>query len=849
MRMQSFQDKLWNKTRQTLEHAEPNIPIMGIFGLAGFPLFYYIWSYVFPQAYESLEFRLIIALLSIPWVLYPRLSYWFKSLFPAYMIISLWVMIPFFFCFMLLKNDWSLVWAMSTMAGLFLLILLINDWALTTMLISSAYIVAQIAVSLLDETTAGYAAFQPEYIPIFLFGIVGSIIFSHKKQIAQQSKISLLHSLSGSIAHEMRNPLSSITNAMGSIQAILPDKPGVRENSSHYNLSRSGLISLHNVIDESSEIVSRANTIIDSILASMQGKSIDPVNFKRLSAKTAISYALNSYSYASREEKELVHNATTDDFEFFGDKDLFSYVIFNLLKNALYYQDSANFRIDIFSVRNSLENSITIRDTGPGIPPGKLEKIFDSFYTSGKKGGIGLGLAFCRRVIEAFGGKILCNSKEKEWTEFTITLPLYNSKETERIKKGALSQKNILVVDDDATTRIVHSKHFTDWGCSADQAINGSAAVQHILEKQYDLVLMDIEMPVLQGDDAVKQIRSARNSNKSLEHYYKNVPIIGISSLSGKVGKQRALTAGMNDFKQKPLKKEDIVSLFEQYFFSEKNPVVFESSDFLVNATILIVDDNMTSRKFMSIMLERMGARTIQAENGQQAIDCLEDKSVDLVLMDMEMPVMSGVEATKTIRSGIPFTRFTRFKELPIIALTGNTDQANVELVRQSGMNAHLGKPVSKEDLLSVFSLWLSTKPSQSISFTSPENTKTMDTILNKLEQEAILNKDTIEVLRETGGNELLVQLIDIYVDDSKKIIAGIVEANNNRDNHALNQLSHTLKGSSGSVGAQKMHIFATHLNQLSKNGEKNDYSEWVSFLNRIFEDTIKEFESLKKSC
>ena len=850
MTKQSLQDMLWAKTRNTLEHAEPNIPVMGIFGLIGFPLFYYVWAYIFPQPYENLGFRLIIALLSIPWVLYHRLPSHFKAIFPVYMIISCWIMIPFFFSFMLLKNEWSMVWAISTMAGLSLLILLLNDWVLLAVLIVSAYAAAEISVSFLDGYTTGYADFQLEYIPLFLFGIVGSIIFSHKRQIAQQSKISLLHSLSGSIAHEMRNPLSTITNAMGSIQTILPDKPKAGEHNSHYNLSRSGLISLHSVIDESSEIVTRANKIIDSILASMQGKSIDPANFKRLSVKTTANYAINSYSYASRDEKELIHDSTTDDFEFFGDKDLFSYVIFNLLKNALHYKNIPGFRIDFFSIKGPVNNIIKIRDTGPGIASGKLQMIFDSFYTSGKKGGIGLGLSFCKRVIEAFGGTIVCDSKEKEWTEFTITLPYYSSRKTEKLKKIALSEKKILVVDDNATTRAFHSKLLTEWKCLVDQAINGVAAIQNITDKEYDLVLMDIEMPVLDGDEAAKQIRSEIDTNATLEYYFKNVPIIGISSLPQESGRKRSINSGMNDFIPKPLTKNDIINLFEKYFFSEKNPVIYEASPCLEESIILLVDDNTTSRKFMSIMLERMGAHVIQAENGQEAIECLEQKPVDLVFMDMEMPVLNGVEATRIIRSGKPFTRFSKFRELPIIALTGNTDSKNIAIVKQSGMNAHLGKPVSKDDLVSVFCHWLKDKTSESSlpNNHSTANTTAMDTLLKDVEKEQILNPETIEMLRETGGNELLEELIRIYIDDAQKLIDGIVEAEKNNDNHALNQLSHTLKGSSGSVGAQKMHVFATHLNHLSKIGDQKDYSQWVSSLHRIFEETIVEFENLKTS-
>lgn len=111
----------------------------------------------------------------------------------------------------------------------------------------------------------------------------------------------------------------------------------------------------------------------------------------------------------------------------------------------------------------------------------------------------------------------------------------------------------------------------------------------------------------------------------------------------------------------------------------------------------------------MSIILERMGAHVVQAENGEQAITSLEENDYDIVFMDMEMPVMNGVNATQMIREGKCFKRFNRFREIPIIALTGNTDAQNIALTKQSGMNAHIGKPVSKDELVKALSFWLDT--------------------------------------------------------------------------------------------------------------------------------------------
>ena len=348
-----------------------------------------------------------------------------------------------------------------------------------------------------------------------------------------------------------------------------------------------------------------------------------------------------------------------------------------------------------------------MRDTGPGIPASKKDKIFDDFYTSGKESGIGLGLSFCKRVLTSFGGQIVCNSKENEWTEFILHFPLYNSKVTEDLKKEVLHTKNILIVDNSPSNRLIADKYFSEWHCNTKLAENGAQALSMLARQSFDLILMNLEMPVMTGDDVARRIRQKKHNTPSFAASYKEIPIIGISALPETEAKQRILSSGMNEFIPQPLEKKSILPLFEKYFFSETQPVIYSTDLILDNAEVLIVDDNLTSRRFMSFILERMGAHVTQAENGEEAIQCLEKNDYEIVFMDMEMPVLNGVNTTQMIREGKCFKRFTKYREIPIIALTGNTDDENIALAKQSGMNDHMGKPVSREDLAKVLSIWL----------------------------------------------------------------------------------------------------------------------------------------------
>ena len=703
-----FYKKLTSKVLVAFERAEPSIPIIGLFSVIGFPLFYFIWSYLLPQPYENLSYRLINAFISVPFLFYRHFPKKFKKYFSVYFFIGLLLLLPFFFSFMLYKNAWHITWFISNLIALFLLIMLLDDGELIFLLIIAGYSLAFFTVWALDGKIL-FTYFQWMYIPTFLFLLFGGAIASHRKQLANQTKISLLHSLSASIAHEMRNPLNSIINAMGSVQSILPDKPGRDETDSNYTLSGSGLINLHNVVEESTTTVLRANKIIDSILADMQGKSLDLKTFKRVAAKESIQSAVSSFSYDAPEDRKLIKNLAKTDFDFFGDKDLLIYILFNLIKNALYYKAKPGLTLEITTETGLTGNTIRVRDTGPGIPAPKRERIFDSFYTSGKESGVGLGLSFCKHVVTSFGGHITCDSKENEWTEFTIHLPFYNSKTVEQLKKEILHTKNILVVDGSPVNRLVDEKFLNEPTCNIEHAENGAQALSILSRKRFDLILMDIDTPVMKGDEAARHIRMGKHIGKKHAAGYKNIPIIGISAFPEPELKQRVLDAGMNGYIAKPLTRKHLLSLFEDYFFSENKQVINVNDIILENRNVLIVDDNLTSRKFMSFILERMGAHVIQAENGKQAITCLEENDCDIVFMDMEMPVMNGVNATQMIREGKCFKRFTKHREIPIIALTGNTDAENIALSKQSGMNAHLGKPVSKDELVKILSIWLAT--------------------------------------------------------------------------------------------------------------------------------------------
>ncbi|NTW75099.1 MAG: response regulator [Chlorobiaceae bacterium] len=834
--------KLKQKINAVLEHAEPNLPIIGLFGTIGYPLFYLVWKYLIPQPYENLALRLAEAVVSLPWLFHRHLPKKLKEFFPLYFVISVPVLLPFFFHYMMLKNEWSVTWAMSSMACLFLLVLIINDWLFICTYTLAGFAMAYAAVYATDGHVS-YTYFQIEYIPTYLFAFFGCLIANHKRHNALQTKMSLMRSLSGSIAHEMRNPLSSITNALGTVQSIIPDKPDKHDAQQTFNLSYSCLVRIHEVIGESLSTIKRGNKIIDSILVTLQDSIMDINNFKKVAAKQTIQAAIANYGYNDMREKELIVDATTINFDFLGDKDLLIYVLFNLLRNALHYKDKPGFKIEITTRKGITTNHIRVRDTGPGIPQGKRELIFERFYTYGKSGGNGLGLSFCRRVVESFGGTITCDSEEGQWTEFIISLPAYTSKASNDLKREVLKSRRILIADDQISNRLLLTKFLSEWNCIIDEAVDGKQVVDLVAKKRYDLIFMDFEMPFITGDRAVSMMRHRLDIEPELARHYTQVPVIGITALPMSEALPRASACGMNEVLAKPLKCMDINKVLERYFFSEIPLLSDDLGEALSKSRILLVDDNETSRKFMCMILEHYGCTIGQADNGLAAIRLLEQRDFDLIVMDMEMPVMNGVETAQAIRKGEGLSRFMNFREIPIIALTGNTDPASIARVKDAGMNHFLSKPIFREKLVASIADWLnygSATGETTEKAATNSATPSMAT-WEELCNEHILDFAVIDGLTEVTGNELRISLLEVFIREAETLIEALAQAASVGNLELIEQLSHTLKGSSGSMGAARLFVLSRHLNDLSRNGRWPDHENWAVIMKNTFEQTAEE--------
>jgi two-component system CAI-1 autoinducer sensor kinase/phosphatase CqsS len=365
---------------------------------------------------------------------------------------------------------------------------------------------------------------------------------------------------------------------------------------------------------------------------------------------------------------------------------------------------------------------------------------------------------------------------------------------------------------------------------------------------RYDLIFMDFEMPLMNGDNVVKVIRSAQDIDPALAFHYLQTPIIGITSLPEAEATFRGRKCGMNEVLAKPIRRTDIKKIIEKYFFSELSFIKNDQEDVIVGKRILLVDDNETSRKFMSMVLKHYGCTVEQAIHGRDAINALEQEDFDLVLMDVEMPVMNGIEATKAIRSGEYFNRFSFFNTIPIIGLTGNTDEQSSLKMKEAGMNYHLGKPVFKDELISAIAVMLKNhtyrnKPMNSKNSLEPEQNEAM--FWEAIKNEKMLDLSTINSLKEIGGEELIESLFETFITDCDKLVKELAEAGVRKDIKQFDQILHTLKGSTGSIGANKMYVLSKYLNEGSHKGKWPKNESWMKIFKEVYDETVKELQNL----
>ncbi|WP_111655721.1 sensor histidine kinase [Isoalcanivorax indicus] len=424
-------ERLRRSLNESIHYSRYNAPMIGVLGVITFPLYYYVWLYLFPQAYENLPLRLIGMIICVPLLLYGR---WPKKLapyFPAYWILFLLYTLPFFFTYMLLRNDLSMIWSMSTMAALFFLVLALYDWLLVILVALLGSLLGWAAFLMTsDADTVALATLYIQQLPIYAFVIIGGSIFNYNAQLVKEEKLNAHAAVGRNIAHELRTPLLGMKAATSGLSHYLPHLVDAHQQAMLSGLPvrsirATRLERLREASDRIEEEIDYANTIIDMLLLSANQTTIKKDSFALHSMNDTIERALQRFPFKSEHERDLVSWDRGEDFVYFGSDLLVMHVVFNLVKNALHsVLNSGQGTIRITTLPGKQFNRLSVLDTGPGIDPSRVKHVFDYFFSSKTiDQGSGLGLSFCKLVMESLNGRIRCDSRLNEYTLFEMSFP------------------------------------------------------------------------------------------------------------------------------------------------------------------------------------------------------------------------------------------------------------------------------------------------------------------------------------------------------------------------------------------------------------------------------------------
>jgi signal transduction histidine kinase/DNA-binding response OmpR family regulator len=388
-----------------------------------------------------------------------------------------------------------------------------------------------------------------------------------------------------------------------------------------------------------------------------------------------------------------------------GDPSRLRQILINLVGNAVKFTEHGEVTIVVRPIDEHgelLGVELAVRDTGPGIPPERQEAIFESFTqvdgsSTRRHGGTGLGLTICRQLVALMNGTIGVDSVPGQGSTFWVrlALPRQMAPEATRAVPPALAGVRVLVVDDNATNRLILREQLRAWGCRPVEVPSGDEAIallrQAVDEDPFGLVILDMQMPEMDGQSTARLIR--RNPRLA------GTPLVLLSSIGAVRGGIEAVRAmGFDAGLSKPVRQSQLCDTLAQVLAGRKDdrPILrAPSAPIPADAPLrgLVVEDNPVNQKVALTMFETLGCQCDAVANGLEALEALGRTFYDFVLMDVQMPVMDGLAATKEIRrreAGAP----TR---IPIIAMTAHAMQGDRERCLAAGMDDYVAKPVSRD--------------------------------------------------------------------------------------------------------------------------------------------------------
>ena len=504
-----------------------------------------------------------------------------------------------------------------------------------------------------------------------------------------------------------------------------------------------------------------------------------------------------------------------------GDPRRLRQVVINLVGNAVKFTEEGEVEVGI-AVEEALPDAVClclwVRDTGIGIAPEKQARIFDSFSqvdssTSRRFGGSGLGLAISQQLVELMGGRIWAESEEGKGSTFYCTVRLgLGTPETKRTDLISLRGLKVLVVDDHATNRRILEEILKSWAMEAELVESGSAAIAALeaAPQPFDLVLMDLMMPGMDGLETVARIRE--------NAAFVQVPVLLLSSADRAEYSARARSLGIARSLIKPVKQSDLLEAIGEALEAAPpvdthgpsrsgeapgdEPVAVESR------RILLAEDGVINQQVAVRLLEERGHSVVVVNNGRAAVEQVAAQSFDVVLMDVQMPDMDGLEATAAIRQAETSTG----GHIPIVAMTAHAMKGDRDRFLAAGMDGYVAKPVRPHELYAAV--------------------EGLHRALRREFAPADVFFEWDAALERVGGDEAMLRdLAEMFFAECPKLMQQIREHIAGADGPELRRAAHTLKGSAQVFGAEETAEAAHRLEEIGREEAFADAREALALL------------------